>query len=899
MGEKTFFVSLPLPTLLPSHCEKQMRTIDEMMLLFRTISSLGTNSRGIDLIKMSKIKELNTWLDITHPSKQLLNEKLKNWLNVEKGEKAINNLDDWAYISHRNLVKTNYQLWPEEVEVTRAPVFDQNWQFYTDLLPDGGKKQLVTDMEKFLDNIDWSKGRQHVISRMKEITALAKTGQDKFHLKWKYFVDWDQLCGYNIHSSDITSSEVVSKVLDWGTKPTLDRSKILVDYAKKLRDVMWTMMMENKPFVGEFPTFETWLNNPDNWVTSGSSRGVSSTVNTPEGVLVQSAKNKTAVAVERSIEQVKHDLFNPAIVENAYPSIKIELGGRNRIIVMMGFILNTRLAYPMDWIAKCMSMNTSIQLYASNETKLKWLIERSADLRIRISLPIDDQDYDQNVSRDEMDAFIDTIAIYIRNFALPSYKHDMLTLWLLAKEQLWATPIVINGKEIAPNWKKGMPSGIKYTALGDSFINVARQRLVANEINKSLYNHVMIDKLVGWGDDADQQHANWLTPLLTLVWFERLGYKPHPAKNFISTECTEWLRRVIEKRKTAGYPARGIVKMMLRNPQSGQGVHNYAALIALIDQCSIAFGRLEKSTACWKFLVNTIHDKLTYGGIELTKETVRELMCTPKAQGGLGINPRLGGNKYAVKLQAVYGSDIDDDMMVDGVERERFEWKRTGQLGAYAGKKNFVSSLLGKPVDELKDTTIRRKLGEQLAPKGAITSEEKIVDVVEEERLPILRVPPMVGGIYTDFTVKDEYKTLDMELLLENLPEQNKLDFLETLTHARSLGSFQIIRRKCTSRVLWLWLLGKWPKCVPVVLGQSSDVTSFISQQSRNAYFSHMLVKYNKIGFDLLKCYAANAECNSFVECIRFAKEYNIVGYLRCCLCFLLTLLYIGTHGKR
>ena len=887
MDSRIFFV----PKRLQNFFDEEKKDGDDRKTFYQLLNdlddkqkeliiALGRSEQGLTIIRANRLERLIEWADIVHPQHSQVMDRLSKWVNEEKG-RSSKDKNDWAFDAHLKLIRGFYWLFDEKKDDgwTYAPVFDEVFRLYLKFIKrDDTKKEL----ERLMGKIDFAKGRQHVIGRMKELTAMAKTGQERFRDDWKYFVDLDQMCGFNISGEKMSDVEKVEeKIRHWGEDKVADRNLVVKDYDKKLLKEMKTLVNESTPNMKYYPKLSEWLENPENWVTSGSSQGVYTEVRSPEGNIVKSANVKAAIATELEKERVQEILCDPTVILPAKVAIKVELGGRNRLIVGMDWVMNARLGYVLDWFARNIVDVEYTPVYNRVDEKLKWLIRRCGETQTMISLPIDDSDYDQEISRGEMDAFIESIDYAIRLMSPKNCTQDLLLMWRLAKDQLWETPVEYGDKVILKRWAKGMPSGIKYTNLGDTFINVARQRLVAGEMKEKMNLKVDIKRMRGFGDDADQQHKNWLTLLVMLCAFEDLGYKPHKAKNFASLKCTEWLRKIISKEGEVGYPGRSISKLIFRDPMSAITILSRNELNSMAEQFSVTFGRMDNNEVVIKEFVNEVHDRLRYRGFDVTKEVVKNLITTPRSIGGLGFAPRIGTGGMFGLVQELERLDTDNE--IDKLARK--SWYFQKDLGSYKKVVENTKKLLTKEEGErMTDTSLRRQLGNELAPKGFSRDYDWVLKIDEEEEIPVLNIGSYEtsGTLYVDYRVDERYNFINFELLISNITNrkvctaERAIEIVRTIASPKARGLMEILLRKATGKVFWLWVRGKWPTATPIVPGCNLELVNFVSTLSKKKYYSHMISSYNKFGYDKIKVYSCNAENYCFRKCNEILRQIKL-----------------------
>jgi hypothetical protein len=125
--------------------------------------------------------------------------------------------------------------------------------------------------------------------------------------------------------------------------------------------------------------------------------------------------------------------------------------------------------------------------------------------------------------------------------------------------------VFINYEGRTLQWRNGILSGYKFTALLDSILNRAESRYVCERLSiKPIFE-------VYQGDDATMGFSKPVNVVALADEYSKIGLVVNPSKTWHSTGITEYLHEIYYKGMVLGFPARSFKAVAWSSPITGSG----------------------------------------------------------------------------------------------------------------------------------------------------------------------------------------------------------------------------------------------------------------------------------------------------------------------------------------
>lgn len=471
---------------------------------------------------------------------------------------------------------------------------------------------------------------------LKELSVLAKKGKERFDPLWYIYIDWNVTLGYNMST---ILSDMDEELKIW-FEDDLFRSSDEFNYNDKFKAALVDVLKSGKS-VTKLLTIQEWVQDPANWVTKGSSGGYFVTVMV-DGVEVKSKKNKTAVSVKYTTDELIGLIFDSNIAEELKPSIKVELGRKDRIIVAAGFVNQLRMGYISYWLKHFIHLDDQFDstLWKGGDGLANFWTMRSERVRHRqeVNFPMDVTSFDRGVATNEILIYLDVLRYYIDlSVLLPLVKKDLLNIMDVIEITWFKSKIKLSNNSIIYP-KHGLPSGVRWTSELGTLVNLARIKMCDNHM-KDIWGTNFVNYVAAQGDDDDICVNNYFQAVQIFDFYNKVGISIHPQKNFVSDKESEFLRRIIDKDGVRGYPVRRLMSLIFRDPTASRDPTDILFLTNLCSAYSVLIGRLCDENACYKDLIEQVYLRFKTYLPDVKKKECEMYVRTPLSVGGLGFKP--------------------------------------------------------------------------------------------------------------------------------------------------------------------------------------------------------------------------------------------------------------------
>ena len=781
----------------------------------------------------------------------------------------------------------------------------------------------VRSIRKYLRSVCAHETRSKTAKAIKYKSALLKVSQDEIDVNWACLVDWDLFLGYN-SMADVEDNEIVEDIKKWceGNIDMLRDEEYYSRYESAVEEVLTALDWKKVKWMNE----EQYCGDFRNFITVGSSAGVKGMVSVEAGGKrydMPSAPKKPVYATIYSLEQMGEMLMKNDGPTEFKVSVKVELGARNRVIVLSDWIMNAQMNLILKAITQAGKRWKFSDMYVTPEEKLNRMKKRSEHIEDSVNVPIDSAEFDHFVTRREIVVVQNAIAkVIMKELGDRGDQRDFyLRVWNNCWLSYWKSSVSYQGKKVC-EVGHGVLSGIKLTAVLDTIVNTSRQVVVKNmmstdKVYEKADRRCPATELVsGFGDDADNKFNNWYSAVQVLVMYERLNFKPHPNKNFVSGKRTEWLRRVIDKTSCMGYVARIIPKVLYRQPEGSPELHSIQATRAWIQQVADMYARVVQPKIDWEWISKEIAWRF-----KISPMVAIKLMRTPISLGGLGVNPSMAtlssvDNDWSVQIGTSMFSPLSGAGHELPASQEPWQSCRRGvgewdvQIGtsmyrvSSVGEKAKITAFfrVGSAVDQvvreaqsvatnigcefnhnMMSDVMAERLGNSIKPRDAdnVIGQGTRVAVEEfspprnilEEFITLDQLSSSSTKAAKAWRSNIEQKDVE-ELVVSTVLQGNDLAKMREITARELLPTFDFNFKVMTAGLFRQWVKGKVEARTPIVLGVSGEAVAIHSRAVFRELWAAMIMKEHRVGKKHLVMCQLRAELETARKCVDERQLY-------------------------
>lgn len=635
---------------------------------------------------------------------------------------------------------------------------------------------------------------------------------------WSLFCHGENLAGFNL---TWTKGDKDDAIRDWcsGEVPTPSP-----DYASALLSCMLKVFPGSRD--GNNLTCKTladYVQNSDEWLTAGSGSVPRSNVLLESGEVVRARKNKTLWAMhQKGVQYVVDWLMSIDEPMVMHCADKVELGRKERLIIVAGedcLILFGFIHYYISHIVR--SEATPLFFSSSHLPKFWFNLMILCRNKHVVAFPYDAPNFDQNVSRLEWRVFFGWMYVVINRWGGDA-KRELLQVLAKCNSLFFKLKIrlPVSGKIIT--WDKGVPSGIRFTALADTVINIARQQYVYELLTKQ-FGSFFFCKMFGLGDDILLFLPNMD---IATAWFNKvneLGYGANASKNWTSYDCGEFLKRVIYRNSTRGYLLRRLGGHAFRDPTKAplppgreRMEERLASFLVLNDRYCNSFDVFNE--LCYSLTT------VTFEKIKLHKAA--QLARTPRFAGGCGL------------------TSWSEDMWLGWVSTGEYTPPRLAKLaGLFSDVDRRFAAVSGVDAEVPARTAVAQRIvASTFAPSRLVYQRSFHIhgDTVD----PLLalfhcRDAPTWSSCYPFPAYLTRY-------WFKSKLSQGDFDICLRISSTKSRPIVEIMLRSWRKRDICLWVDGQLDLGSAAILDCGTETCSFLASYFRRKHFERLLA-YHRV----------------------------------------------------
>jgi hypothetical protein len=433
------------------------------------------------------------------------------------------------------------------------PTVNIAYTIYREALRNSGQGYLITKFS--LDKVMTDLGQARALS---EYAKKKGTVVDE---NWRSLVDLHRLRDYLPYAAD---AEFVEDIKDWVQRKPLhtwngDERKWYHKFREKFREVL--RRGGKRP--DKVTSIDEFIENGDIWCTSGSGfepdAGKLKVYNLTKKSEVEVKKNKWSVRWSLSNYKIKRLIFKKR--HQRCKAVQKSEPGKVRAVISSDLALYLKMSYVSTFLEKIFRGRKDSTLFMDADARFELWQKMAYDGTQR--MPLDQSEFDRNVSFEQITIMLEEIKYFLVDMQAPA---DILEVMDLIIYALSGGYVIIGGVRIPIH--NGVLSGWRWTALLDTLVNLTELAMAQEWVRE---NSVIPAELVDYNAQGDD---DWLkinrrdTAIALWLAYESFGLFVNPGKFFLDTRRDEYLRRVYDKGKITGYPARSITSIAFRNPVS-------------------------------------------------------------------------------------------------------------------------------------------------------------------------------------------------------------------------------------------------------------------------------------------------------------------------------------------
>lgn len=784
---------------------------------------------GYDFNRLQKLLFIEKYLI---PTREFVLNKIEE-LRITSYDEFI--LDHFASEQHLSLYKlkgnyfdSEFSLWPYPVSLTLS--------YYK--LAIGAKFDKVRKLLKDL-GINHQTAWHQAYNILKEIGVCIKMANKDFDEDWVYLVDLHMLYGFNL-GVPLKREEVNERCAKWGKGKTFSNS-LMTRHLDEFENIIVDILSVRKQRYR--PNLDTWLNNPDNWMTAGSSRGVTVPIFDLRDVhAVESSGKKMAYALTNNVDALKDSMLSYDLKETYTTALKVEVGGKGRLIVSAPFINNVRMARLSTLIEKMCAYENVVIFQEPKDTGEMY--QRGVAMLSEgfWAVPLDADKFDWNVKTDEIRRSFRAMKRTVKKFS-DDLLNDLALLDLVERNY---RSMLHNG-DFSFRWEHGVPSGIRWTTLLDTIVSLGRALLIKSYIGKRVGRNIIVE-IWSLGDDIVFWLRNRFMCLVIVDLYDQFGFPVNILKNFASNRYAEFLRNIVSREGVFGYPARKIASILFDKPGSARS-DRLEKLVEIFDNINVLSTRFVPRDNVINLIKLEINARFT---------NALPIFKCPLALGGLFEFDFLPRTTTFQTLQYINNS-------------RRFIYK--GNLGAYGLKYSNTYNLVGNVLNE-----VGFKLADSLVPEGflnMIDSTYETIDIINNLDNIYLGTNVVNKFAWIDFKIKESLNIFTDIVISHFLDLENSRNLILAIMHDSCREAELFFWHKCQRSVWHLWIKGELKIKTPLIVGFSKSQISREIKIIHDLFFTEM---YNKARIHKVTVKDFRIMNHSAIRFIKnFHKKHNVL----------------------
>lgn len=395
---------------------------------------------------------------------------------------------------------------------------------------------------------------------LKRQTAYLKLGGKFIHESWRWGVHWEMFFGYAAYRGVKTMG---GEIEEWLVNRRVLGGPLGEErYMRMMAEETLKLCQEEWKTPKSTDCIEDWVSTGE-WMRGKAGNGKTTTVRI-DGKDKKTRRMKGVDAVYRSDKHMCDDLTQ--VKDEVFAVMEKSEGVKVRPVVKTGADMFRKMDFLSQWVEDGFYYSGLSTLFGgpSNHEDIDEELMRCAEDSSLWKIPLDQSNFDWHQSKLSIEVVMATMGIWIsRKVNSVEFNRVWEAMW----DSLLARRVVVRGEGIQYEWSNGLPSGLRWTALLDTILNITSFRVAVRLAESRLRRKINIHCHKSQGDDIafgvkDLEEAKWIIHI-----YNKLGYEAHPAKTYFSRYRTEFLRKSYEAGLgITGYICRSLLGIRFRNP---------------------------------------------------------------------------------------------------------------------------------------------------------------------------------------------------------------------------------------------------------------------------------------------------------------------------------------------
>jgi hypothetical protein len=636
---------------------------------------------------------------------------------------------------------------------------------------------------------------------LKELTGVAKKHGRLLWHDWKYLVNLETQGGF--HES-VPMDDFVGELREWVggdvTHKLYDQQGVLSEeyflttlaegFEKVLADVPGLVRANEEVLsVAQFALA------PGNWARSGSSKTQERlTYTDSRGLRKKVGKNKWNAALIKPAAWVRQVLTTSDVTDLVQHNVAVQKRetGKVRAVVASFDKMYLRMAFVAQYIEACLRGSTQSTLFMSTrQISHMWTeMGQGTNRQSEVKIPLDQSHFDWQQNKRMLRVFIEVMEGFVRRNC-PRRDEYLHVLWQIKMGlvELDAYLDVHTSKGLVRILiEKGIMSGWRWTALMDTFFNLAEFHCALVGCS-NLGILVNVIRLVAQGDDDDITVATWGQAAAVWAMYRVMNFDINPGKFFVDWARNEFLRLVAQDNIVTGYLVRAVTSLLWRNPIS---VDPPRGVIRATESAMGWLKAAQRGAEGWEELMY----RDISGANGAPEQLVRAWAHTPAAAGGLGLLP------HAPSWYTLTPGSVAEEKRVDldGIRGLQEEFDFYEERGFNVNREKALQEV----AENLKTPDARREV---------IPGKFEEVEAFVPYLWGVERTTP---GPPLSASVDRKWPKTIVQHVLNNAIREKEWGHVRDLLSTESQGWFDVIEKRVSRRVFVGWLKGELPWRAPM-----------------------------------------------------------------------------------
>lgn len=672
---------------------------------------------------------------------------------------------------------------------------------------------------------------------LSELGDIYKKHQTNLSANWMQFVDLHLLTDYE----KLNKKELDKDVKEW-ISGKIEHS--INGDTKKFNDYfrfgVQTFLRASVGQEAEEISLEQFASDPMYYARTGTSDGDRLMMKTKgrEGSVTKAKRSKWSAFLTMTHNQIKDILTGKTHrVQHGKAFAKRERG-KIRPIVAGDDANYLRESYVSTWLEPKLYAHPYTPLFYSSQQLFNMFTEMARDTK-DVRNPIDQKEFDHRVTMEMLQITYQEIEQYIETYCFWQSKESLLkTMDTLIELLPTGTVTLVLGGETPI--RKGVMSGRRWTALLDTIINAA-EVLMFCKLTEEYGIPQPLKEFKSFGDDIHTRANDYGRAIIFNLHYQRADFLINDKKTFMSPikpgepTVDEFLRNVCTEGKVLGYPARAVGSLIFRNPVNQEPERGTARVREMMQNWNTVISRLRRHA---NERMESIYTQDISKSNHISEQEVEIMLHTPSYLGGCGLTP------------TVYKGLI--------TEREPTEvhWGYNSLPKLSFGKLHEPEDVAQLWLSNLQSNRSVKKTYYDY------TIKEVIDDIPAYKNVNYLLNAPDLSII----RYRRDITLTDIELYKRDINRCHKntevLEITRKCVDPNFIPTVDDMSKRMSIKVFKMWLTGKLPKGVPIILGKGSLIVSVLYERLWNSFF-YSRTTGRKLNYKIMLKIAKSAEVHT------------------------------------